>query len=97
MKNNFRTQLNKFNNSKLNGVPLTDKEFNRVFIYLDGKSIFNSVKILRDKYVLEREYVSKLYLDFFDSKNFNNNIVQVSNQINIKIDMILQFLLIDYL
>ena len=84
LKNNFRNQLNKFNNSKLNGVPLTDKEFNRVFIYLDGKSIFNSAKILRDKYVLEREDGSKIYLDFFDSKNFNNNIFQVSNQITMK-------------
>ncbi|ELC8333144.1 type I restriction endonuclease subunit R [Clostridium perfringens] len=84
LKNNFRTQLSNFNNSKLNGVPLTDKEFNRVFIYLEGKSIFNSAKILRDKYVLEREDGSKIYLDFFDSKNFNNNIFQVSNQITMK-------------
>ena len=84
LKANFRSQLNRLNNGKLNGLPLTDKEFNRIFIYLDGKSILNSAKILRDKYVLEREDGTKVYLDFFDSKNFNNNIFQVSNQITMK-------------
>lgn len=44
-----------------------------------GKSVFQSAKILRDKFVLEREDGSKVYLSFFDSDH-TKNIFQVTHQ-----------------
>ncbi|WP_195955819.1 type I restriction endonuclease subunit R [Clostridium saudiense] len=84
LKKNFRIQLNKFNEKKLKGIPLTDKEFNRILIYLEGKSIFKSAKLFRDKYVLEREDGTSIYIEFFDKKNYHNNIFQVTNQVTME-------------
>ncbi|MBO1913427.1 hypothetical protein J4G37_52525, partial [Microvirga sp. 3-52] len=49
---NFRKQVNRFNEKKLDGKPLTDVEFNRLLTLVDGKSIFDSAKILRDKQII---------------------------------------------
>src|SRR3712207_9114116 len=57
---NFREQLNLFNEKRLDNKPLTDKEFERVLNYLNGKSVFESAKILRDKVPLERESGKKI-------------------------------------
>ncbi|MBC5626607.1 type I restriction endonuclease subunit R [Clostridium sp. NSJ-49] len=84
LKKNFRIQLNKFNEKKLKDDPLTDKEFNRILIYLEGKSIFKSAKLFRDKYVLEREDGTSIYIEFFDKKNYHNNIFQVTNQVTME-------------
>ncbi len=84
LKVNFREQLNKFNESKLQGVELTDKEFTRIVIHLDGKSVFNSSKLFRDKFILEREDGTSIYIESFDSKNWHNNIFQVTNQVTME-------------
>ena len=84
LKVNFRSQLNKFNDDKLHGAVLTDKEFNRVMIHLEGKSIFNSSKLFRDKFVLERDDGTSIYIEFFDSKNWRTNIFQVTNQVTME-------------
>ncbi|MDO5040037.1 type I restriction endonuclease subunit R [Clostridium sp.] len=81
---NFKEILSKFNEKKLNGVPLTDKEFNRILTYLKGKSIFKSSKLFRDKYVLEREDGTFIYIEFFDKKDHHNNIFQVTNQVTME-------------
>lgn len=80
LKENFRKQLNLHNESNLDGVPLTDKEFERVLRYIEGKSVFESAKILRDKYILDREDDSKVYIEFFDSKSWCKNKFQVTTQ-----------------
>ena len=80
LKENFRKQLNLHNESKLNGVPLTDKEFERVLRYIEGKSVFESAKILRDKYILDREDDSKVYIEFFNTRSWCKNKFQVTNQ-----------------
>lgn len=77
---NFRKQLNKHNENKLNGVPLTNKEFERILRFVEGKSVYNSAKILRDKYPLEREDGSEVYIEFFDSKSWCKNLFQVTTQ-----------------
>ncbi len=77
---NFRKQLSLHNESKLGGVPLTDKEFERVMRHVEGKSVFQSAKILRDKFVLEREDGSEIYLEFFDCLHWCKNRFQVTNQ-----------------
>lgn len=84
LKDNFRNMISKFNEKKLNGVPLTDKEFNRILIHLEGKSIFKSSTLFRDKFVLEREDGTSVYIEFFDKKNYHNNIFQVTNQVTME-------------
>ena len=75
---NFKIQFEKFNAAKLDH-PLTDKEWERVFNLMLGKSVFQSAKILRDKFVLEREDGTKVYLAFFDNDH-TKNIFQVTHQ-----------------
>ena len=75
---NFRVQFEKFNAAKLE-KPLSDKEWERVLNHLNGKSIFESAKVLRDKYVLERDDGSKVYFAFID-EDHTKNIFQVSHQ-----------------
>ena len=84
LKANFRAKLFEFNKDKLNGKPLTDKEFNRILIHLENKSIYRSAKLFRDKFILEREDGTSIYIEFFDSKNWHNNIFQVTNQVTME-------------
>lgn len=46
--NNFRTQLCKFNEDKLKGKPLTDKEIQMVMNRIEGKGVFESAKTLKE-------------------------------------------------
>jgi type I restriction enzyme R subunit len=78
--NNFRVQLNKHNEKKLQGTSFTDKEFERILRYVEGKSVFQSSKILRDKFVLEKEDGSEVYIEFFDTKHWCKNLFQVTTQ-----------------
>lgn len=82
LEENFKVQFERFNASKL-GTPLTDKEWERIFSVMLGKSIFQSAKILRDKFVLEREDGTKVYLAFFD-QDHTKNIFQVANQTTVE-------------
>lgn len=76
---NFKVQFSKFNESKLDGTPLSEKEWERLFNYMGGKSVYESACILRDKYVLERDDGTKVYLSFIDEDHVKN-IFQVTNQ-----------------
>lgn len=78
---NFRDQLFEFNKDKLNNQPFTDKEFERILRHVEGKSVFESAKILRDKFVLEREDGSEVYIEFFNSKEWCKNSFQVTTQV----------------
>lgn len=80
LQTNFRIQLNKFNKRKLNGQPITDKEFRRVLTAVEGKSVYESAKILRDKLLIEREDGSELYLELFNTKDWCKNLFQVTTQ-----------------
>ena len=63
---NFKTQFERFNTVNLGGKPLSAKEWERVLNYVNGKSIFESAKILRDKFVLELDDASKVYVALLD-------------------------------
>ena len=80
LKTNFRNELFKYNKAKLNNKPFTDKEFERILRHLEGKSVFQSAKLLRDKFILEREDGDKVYIEFLNSKNYSKNRFQVTNQ-----------------
>lgn len=76
---NFRKQFCKFNATKLNNKDLSDKEWERLTNYMLGNSVFDSAKILRDKYVLERDDGTKVYVSFID-EDHTKNIYQVTHQ-----------------
>ena len=76
---NFREQFYQFNREKLRDVPLSDKEWDRLLNYMLGRSVFESAKVLRDKYVLERDDNSKVYVSFID-EDHTKNIWQVTHQ-----------------
>ncbi|CEI72580.1 type I restriction endonuclease subunit R [Romboutsia hominis] len=78
--NNFRKELYEHNKSKLNDEQFTDKEFERILRHVEGKSVFQSAMILRDKFILEREDGSEVYIEFFDTQNWCKNRFQVTNQ-----------------
>ena len=54
---NFRNQLAKLNEKKLkekgHDASFSDSECNRIMIHIDNKSVYESAKILRDKYILQ--------------------------------------------
>ena len=81
---NARQQLAAFNASKLSEVKgdasFSDAEWNRVLIHLDNHTVYESAKILRDKYVLSLDNGKTVYLDFFSSDPDRNSF-QVSHQI----------------
>ncbi|MGL5330460.1 MAG: type I restriction endonuclease subunit R [Peptostreptococcaceae bacterium] len=80
LKNNFRKELFEHNKAKLNNEPFTDKEFERILRHVEGKSVFQSSMVLRDKFILEREDSSEVYIEFFDTQNWCKNRFQVTNQ-----------------
>lgn len=81
---NFRTQLAKFNEKKLlekgHVASFSDSEFNRIMIHVDNHSVYESAKILRDKYVLQLDDGETVYIDFFSSDT-DRNIYQVTHQV----------------
>lgn len=80
---NFRSILNERHADKLNGDPLTDKEFQRLLTMINGKGIFESARILRDKMPLKRDDESEVYLSFLDTRNWCQNKFQITNQVSV--------------
>lgn len=74
---NFRTQFEKHNK-----ITLTDEEFKRLLIFLDGGNIFDKAKRLRDRYELKRDEGVQ-FLEFFNSKDWCLNSFQVTNQVTL--------------
>ena len=81
---NFRTVLEKRNSANIGEEPLTNKEFERLMTQINGKSIFDSAKILRDKVLLKRDNGKNLYLELFNTKEWCKNTFQVTNQISME-------------
>ena len=81
---NFREQLAKFNTKKLTekkgSAEFSDAEFNRILIHVENHTVYESAKILRDKYVLQLDNGETVYIDFF-SADTDRNIYQVAHQI----------------
>lgn len=78
LKDNLKSQIEKFNNIKL-----TDVEFNRILTFLEGGTIFDKAKKLRDRYELHRPE-GTVYIRFLNKKDWCKNLFQVSNQIRME-------------
>ena len=81
---NLRIQLALFNAKKLaekgHAASFSDAEFNRIMIHIDNHSVYESAKILRDKFVLTLDDGETVYIDFFSSDT-DRNIYQVTHQV----------------
>lgn len=86
---NFRQKLAEFNSEKLievkGSADFSDSEFDRIMIHIDNHTVYESAKILRDKYILTLDNGKTVYLDFF-SFDTDRNIYQVSHQITMDKD-----------
>lgn len=80
LQKNFRNEMNRMNAENLNGSNLSDKEFERLLLTIEGKSVFESAKILRDKHVLIRDDGSTIYIQLFNKQHWHENHFQVTNQ-----------------
>lgn len=78
LKKNFKSQLERFN-----GISLSDDDFNKILIHLENGSVYEKAKKLRDKFELERDG-KIIYISFFDSKHWCQNLFQVAHQITFK-------------
>lgn len=76
--------MNEFNKHKLAGQSLTDKEFRRILTAIEGKSIYDSAKILRDKLLIERKDGSELYVELLNTKDWCENLFQVTTQTTVE-------------
>ena len=76
---NLKTQLEKHNK-----ITLTEKEFNRVLIHLNKGNVFDRSKILRDKMRLVRDDGTNAYIEFFNSREWCQNHLQVTSQVTME-------------
>lgn len=81
---NFRKQFCALNCQELTdakGVAeLSDAEFDRIMIRLENHTIYESAKILREKWILELDNGKSIYVDFFTSDE-TRNVYQVTHQV----------------
>ena len=77
---NFREHLEKRNQDKFKGTPLTDKEFDRLLDDIKTADIYKASETLRGQYALTREDSSIIYLSFFNSNDWCTNDFEVVNQ-----------------
>ena len=81
---NFREKLCALNSDVLKTIKgtdnLSDSEFERVMIRLDGHTIYESAKILREKWVLLLDNGKTVYIKFL-TNNPHKNIFQVTHQV----------------
>lgn len=81
---NFKNKISEHNlTTELNGIPLSDSEFERLLNELQGKGVFNSAYNLRQKQVITRDDGSKAYIELINKNKWCHNIFQVTNQITV--------------
>lgn len=73
---NLLGQLGKFNTTIF-----SQKEFDRILLYLRDGNVFEKAKKLRDRYLLQRDNGDTFYVRFFNTEYFNKNLFQVTNQV----------------
>lgn len=78
LETNFKQQLELFNKTTF-----TNEEFQKILIHLEGGSIFEKAKKLRDQFELERDE-GTFYVKFLNKKDWCKNRFQVANQITIQ-------------
>ncbi len=75
---NLKLQLEKHNR-----ISLTLQEFEKVLNHLNKGNIFDRAKILRDKFVLQRDDGTNEYIEFINMDHWCQNEYQVTNQVTL--------------
>ena len=85
---NFKTQLEKHNAKALASIgrtAFTEKEFEKICIYLEGGTLFEKSKKLRDLFPMETEDGKhRIWVEFLNKNHWCQNEFQVSNQITME-------------
>ena len=85
---NFKKQLEKHNVKALAEIgrtAFTDKEFEKICIYLEGGTLFEKSKKLRDLFPMETEDGQhRIWVEFLNKNHWCQNEFQVSNQITVE-------------
>lgn len=87
LKSNFKAQLEKHNTDELKRhgrTSFTESEFDKILLYLEGGTRFEKAMKLRDLKEFELENGERVWINFFDSKNWCKNEFQVANQITVE-------------
>lgn len=87
LKANFKSQLEKHNQKELalhGRSHLTNSEFDKILIYLEGGTRFEKAKKLRDLYPLETEDGQRIWISFLNQRKWCQNEFQVANQITVE-------------
>ena len=80
MKANLKKQIEIHN--RLESVPLTDSEFNRIFLHLTkGNEVIDRARTLRDRYQLLRDDGTEKWLSFINKEEWCQNEFQVTRQV----------------
>ena len=84
---NFKEQLEKHNHKELElhgREHFTDKEFEKICIYLEGGTRFEKAKKLRDLKDFQLENGERVWIEFINKQQWCQNEFQVSNQITVE-------------
>ncbi len=85
---NFKKQLEKHNAKSLAEIgrsEFTEKEFEKICIYLEGGTLFEKSKKLRDLFPMETEDGQhRIWVEFLNKNHWCQNEFQVSNQITME-------------
>jgi len=84
---NFKVQLEKHNQKELAAHGreyFTDKEFDKILLYLEGGTRFEKAKKLRDLKNFQLENGERVWIEFINKQHWCQNEFQVSNQITVE-------------
>ena len=84
---NFKLQLEKHNRKALalhGRESFTDKEFDKIRLYLEGGTRFEKAKKLRDLKDFQLETGERIWIEFINKQQWCQNEFQVSNQITVE-------------
>ncbi len=87
LKENFKLQLEKHNRKELalhGREHFTEKEFDKILLYLEGGTRFEKAKRLRDMKEFQLESGERVWIEFLNRQQWCQNEFQVSNQITVE-------------
>ena len=87
LKENFKLQLEKHNRKELalhGREHFTDKEFDKILLYLEGGTRFEKAKRLRNMKEFQLENGERVWIEFLNRQQWCQNEFQVSNQITVE-------------
>lgn len=87
LKANFKTQLERHNRKRLEEIgrtEFTEKEFDKILLYLEGGTRFEKAKKLRDLFSLDTDDGRRIWIEFLNRRQWCQNEFQVSNQITVE-------------